>query len=84
MEILILSSRYMPRSLNLLLLIADTSRSKKSSEVDGDGYFFVSKSEMEREIQNKRWIKSGGFAILSNRSYFSMYMHVQFELSVLY
>ena len=34
--------------------LSGTSRVKKQAEVDGDEYAFMSKQDMENDIQNKR------------------------------
>lgn len=42
--------------LTMTLLVTDTSRAKKSGEIDGEEYFFVTRQDMEKDIQNKKYV----------------------------
>lgn len=44
-----------------LLYWTDTSRPQKPDELDGEEYFFLSRNEMEKEIQNKRFVEFGEY-----------------------
>ena len=43
------------------LSISDTSRSKKAGEENGRGYFFVSRAEMQRDIDDGKYVEWGEY-----------------------
>ena len=46
----------------LIYFLLDTTRPKKDTEIDGRDYYFIStREEMEKDIQNHRFIEAGQY-----------------------
>ena len=52
---------------DLLLSISYTTREKRDYEIDGVDYFFVSKEEFKRKIDNNEFLE---YAIVQNDNYY--------------
>jgi guanylate kinase len=46
----------------LILAIPHTTRPKRNCEVEGRDYYFISKSEMTLQIENREFIEAGQFS----------------------